>query len=85
MDVVKNLLPVFQAILTDFKHVFSTYAQQGWKLTKHYSERYFKFLLGIYEELEEAVNDDKVPLFFIAAVILILILGTNLFFFALFW
>lgn len=83
MDVMKNIFPVFQEILTDFKHVFYPHIQHGLVLTKKYSKRYLELLLEIYGELQEAAEAERIPLFFVAAVLLILTFGTYIFFFAL--
>jgi hypothetical protein len=80
---MKNILPVFLAILNDFKHVFSDYLHRASVLLKKYMHTYIQLLLEIYAELQEAAETDRIPLFFIVSIILTLILGTYLFFFAL--
>jgi len=48
-----------------------------------YTNTYITLLAEIYTELEDAVEKDTIPLFFIVATVLILMLGSSIFFLAL--
>ena len=50
---------------------------------KTYTGKYIQLLLDIYNELEDAIENDTIPLFFIVTVLLILVLGSAIFLLAL--
>lgn len=48
-----------------------------------YLTQYWRFLCTLYDEVDEALEDGKMPLFFVAVIPLILLLGFSLFYIAL--
>jgi len=79
----KSYLKLVIEMTTSAKTYFYTHKQPWITLLKKYFTLYIQLLAEIYQETQEAVETDRVPLFFIAAIILILVSGTSLFFFAL--